>query len=276
MNFSIDVSLYKPNKIQAKYKYNTDYNFFTEEYNNRFNCPWENKLEINGEILGRISLNVSILIDTNKFKEKTIEEIIKKNFNYYENNRITVACKRIKKITVQISDKNMRELVSMYEYGQEYNVPNSVLPEVYEYVMKEELRGMVLPKSKKILVSVNTCDNTVKNKKDIFEKNYPEYAHLKWTLKGMVYYVISHEIAHFLIPITEGKEIFPLILGSRFAFENQFIAVPQGPELKNAWEDLRIKLTRKTDRDNLDKQLNKCKIWLESLPQNKEFLENIS
>ena len=103
MDFSIDVSLYKPKKIIANYDYNTDYNFFSQTYNARFKCPWENKLEIDGEFLEIISLNIFVSIDTNKFKEKTIEKIIKNIFSYYEKQKITIALKKVKSIEVIIS-----------------------------------------------------------------------------------------------------------------------------------------------------------------------------
>lgn len=282
MVFKIDISLYKPTKINADYKYNTDYNFFSQGYNTRFNCPWENKLEMDGEFLGTTSLNISVSIDTNKFKEKTIEKIIKKIFECYEKQKITIALKKVKSIDVIISDKYLKELISFEEFV-ESNPDKSIdeLMEEYKYkIEKKERRGISFiytDYKSKIFISLAGCDLTISGKKGKFENHYPEYAHIKWTLEGMVYYVLAHEIVHVIIPIDTGGEIFPLILGSRFAFKNHYIAVPQGKELKDAWECLGIKLTRELDKDPnlLNDRLDRCKNWLESLPFNEDFLKNV-
>lgn len=273
MVFKIYTSLYKPTKINADYKYNTDYNFFSQAYNKRFNCPWENKLEIDGEFLGVTSLNISVSIDTNKFMERTIEKIIKKIFECYEKQKITISLKKIKTIDVLISDKYLKDLISFEEFVKSRS-PDETIDELEkEYkdkIEKKERRGfsfIYTNHTAKIFISLNGCDLTIhnKNKKWKFENHYPEYAHIKWTLEGLVYYVLAHEMAHIIVPIDRGEEIYPIILGSRFAFENHYIAVPQGRELNDAWDFLGITLSKKLNEDNLKYQLNECKKWLESL-----------
>lgn len=281
MNYKIDLSLYKPNKINADYEFNRNYNFFSQRYNDRFNCPWENKLVINGDFFGTTSLNISVLIDTHKVKEATIENVIKNIFKYFEKQEITIALKNIESLKIIVSDKYLKDLISLKNFINlnPYEPIEKLKREYVEKIEKRERRGIsfIYTNHKvKIFISLGGCELTIKNEKHIFEDHYPEYAHIKWTLNGMLFYVLTHEIVHILIPIDLGDEIYPLILGSRFAFENNFIAVPQGIELKNAWSCLGINLSKKLAMDDLDKELKKCKKWLESLPQNLEFLDNLS
>ena len=72
-----------------------------------------------------------------------------------------------------------------------------------------------------------------------------------------------------MVPISKNKgdEIFPLILGSRFASEKGYIFVPQGKELKKAWKTVGINLSRKLPKIQRDKELYKCKQWIENLPK---------
>lgn len=291
MKFSYPVKLYIPTKIEAEHGYNTKYNVVTRKYNDRFNCPWENKITIEGELVDTTTVSVHIYLETYNFGESEIKEVIEKILSYYEQHQITIGLKRTKTIEIIISDKSMRDLVSIEEFiAGKLNIEEikrnklswETLNQGYQEKVGGFRRGLTIPianlKKVKIFISLYGCNKTIKRDENKFKKSYSEYHKKKsWSPKGFVYYVLAHEIGHAIIPLEEehGGEIFPIIIGSRFAAKNNYIFVPQGRELNNAWKTVDIVLSRKLDRDTRDGRLKECERWLENLPTYRAFLNNL-
>lgn len=70
----IEISLYKPLITNADYGYNERYK--------RFNCPWENKLFIEGRFCGTKYVHVNITMDTQYFDKRKSRKTGKMNARF--------------------------------------------------------------------------------------------------------------------------------------------------------------------------------------------------
>jgi len=253
-----EIKIYFPNKINAEYSWNKKYD--------RFNCPWENKLLIEGEHITDSSIEIDTYLETAHLTSSEVDKIIGEIINFYEKqqNNITIGIKHIQHLEIIISDKSLEQTLIDWKEFDSLKILNDIFQ-----------RGITVPNNLRcrIFVSTEGCKGTIWRDEKEFKKKYPEYYQRKpWTLKGFIYYVLAHEFGHVMIPLEEekGGEIFPIILGSKFAAENNYIYVPQGRELKRAWGTVGIILDRETpERDYL---LARCKNWLEGLPGHLNYL----
>lgn len=250
------ISIYFPVKVNAEYNWNLHYN--------RFNCPWENKLVMEGEYKDEHSVDIDIYLETKYLSYTDVNKIIEKIIRFYEEQRITIGIKDTQLLEIIVTDNSLEDAFIAWK---EFDAIRD-LEDIFQ-------RGMTIQKdlNYRIFVSIAGCIGTIWRDEETFKRNYPEYYNQKpWNLTGFVYYVLAHELCHVMIPLNknEGGEIFPILLGSRFAEKNNYIYVPQGRELNRAWKTIGIRLSRKSpEKKDL---LSRCKKWLGSLPEHLNHL----
>jgi hypothetical protein len=225
------------------------------EKRERFNTPWENKIEIKEyRKVEEATIRVSIL---NTSQEVAVEDVCRAIggiFRFYDDCRYTLGLKSGQNsLRVIIQDDYIRKRDGEIETDKVYGDP---------------LRGKVseyfpgFPNAQ-VIISVSGCKETIDKYKDKFHERYPEYKDHEWTIEGMVFYVIAHEIAHLFSPEylhgTVKEEILAILYGSTFAFKKDYIYVPQGEFLKTYWKDLGINLSSKDVPIKREAELRRCK-----------------
>lgn len=227
----MNVPIYLPTRVNVIYEYN--------EEKNRFNYPWENKIEIK-DYVNLEDANLTIRISDESFLG-----IVKEIINFYINCKFT----------------------SGIEIG-----PNHIDVVIQDAFldMKDQFGGIIrgcvetpFPNAK-VKVSIAGCERTKERDEPEFLQKHKELSGHRWTLKGMMVYVIAHEIGHLFSPkpLQEPNnylgEIIAILYGSKFAFDKDYIYVPQGRFLKDDWKKLGIKLNSKDFSEIRNQKLRKC------------------
>jgi len=225
------IQIHLPTKVNVNYGYNGE--------KNRFNCPWENRIEImDYNILGDANLDVRI---SDKSYSKVVEDII----NFYRNCKFTSGISIGQNYVNIIIQEGMLDSVDQFG-GRTRGHVESYFPDA------------------KIRISISECRKTIERDEPEFHQKYPEFSDHKWTLNEMIVYVLAHEIGHLFSPeLLHGPgnylgEIIAILYGSKFAYDNNYIFVPQGRFLKDDWSGLGIELSSKDSPQQRNYGLKLC------------------